>query len=132
MVIDFLQSAQKYKLSALNFIKNKALSHFCTGPDPLLFQVCSPLPCMETRIAQLPKQVHRSPMWHMKDIEQGNLFCKRVYIDLEFLFKRQRPLKMGKNRQFSNTCQLFSFLAKLNFLKDPFTTTLYLVDFIGF
>ena len=27
---------------------------------------------------------------------------------------------------------LFSFLAKLNFLKDSFTTALYLLDFIGF
>ena len=41
-------------------------------------------------------------------------------------------MKLGENRRFSNTCQLFSFLAKLNFLKDSFTTTLYLLDFIGF
>ena len=45
------------------------------------------------------------------------------------------PLRpwLGKNRHFSSTCKLFSFfLAKLNFLKDYFTTTLYLLDFIGF
>ena len=41
-------------------------------------------------------------------------------------------MKLGKNRRFSNICQLFSFFAKLNFLKDSFTTTLYLLDFIGF
>ena len=28
-----------------NLFKTIALSHFCTGPDPLLFQVCSPLQC---------------------------------------------------------------------------------------
>jgi hypothetical protein len=38
----------------------------------------------------------------------------------------------GKNCRFSNTCQKFSFLAKHYFLKDFFTTTLYLLDFIGF
>ena len=39
---------------------------------------------------------------------------------------------MGKNRRFSNTCQLFSFLSKLNFLKDSFNTTLYLLDLLDF
>ena len=37
---------------------------------------------------------------------------------------------MGKNHRLSNTYQIFSFLAKLNFLKDSFNTTLYLLDFI--
>ena len=37
-----------------------------------------------------------------------------------FLSKRYR---LGKICLFSNTCQLFSFLTKLNFLKDYFTTT---------
>ena len=39
-------------------------------------------------------------------------------------------MKLGKNRRFSNTCQLLSFLAKLNFLKVSLATTLYLLDFI--
>ena len=71
-------------------------------------------------------------MWHKKDNWQGYLFCKRVLYSFRFLLKRKRPLKLGKNRRFSNTCQLFSVLAKHNFLKDSFTTTLYLLDFIGF
>ena len=37
---------------------------------------------METRIAQPPKQEHRSSMWHMKDNGQGYLFWKRDFIDL--------------------------------------------------
>ena len=45
-------------------------------------QKLSKLPRTETRIAQPPKQVHRSSTWHMKDNGQGNLFCKRVFIDL--------------------------------------------------
>ena len=40
------------------------------------------LPCLETRIAEPPKQVYRSSMWHMKDIGQGYIFCQRVFIDL--------------------------------------------------
>ena len=43
---------------------------------------CQKLPCTETKIAQPPKQVHRSTMWHMKDNGQGYLFCKWVFIDL--------------------------------------------------
>ena len=39
---------------------------------------------------------------------------------------------MGENRRFSNTCELFSFLAKLNFLKDSYNTTLYMLDLIRF
>ena len=35
---------------------------------------CRKLPCTETRIAQPPKQVHRSLMWHMQDNGQGYLF----------------------------------------------------------
>ena len=38
---------------------------------------------------------------------------------------------MGKS-PFSNTCQIFSFLAKHIFLKDYFNTMLYLLDLIGF
>ena len=41
-------------------------------------------------------------------------------------------MKLGKNCRFSNTHKLFSFLAKHNFLKDLYTTALYLLDFIGF
>ena len=33
---------------------------------------------------------------------------------------------------YTVVCKLISFLAKLNFLKDSFTTTLYLLNFIGF
>ena len=38
----------------------------------------------------------------------------------------------GPKSPFLNTFQLFSFLAKLNFLKDSFATTLYLLDFFEF
>ena len=67
---------------------------------------CKKFSCTETTIAQPPKYIDRSSMWHVKDNGQGN-------------------------RHFSNTCQRFSFLAKHNFLKDSFTTPLYLLDFNG-
>ena len=40
-------------------------------------------------------------------------------------------MKLGKNCHFSNPYKLFSFLAEHNFLKDSYTTALYLLDFIG-
>ena len=40
-------------------------------------------------------------------------------------------MKLGKNCRFSKTCKLFSFWAKLNFLKNS-TTALYLLDFTRF
>ena len=43
---------------------------------------CQKLSCTETRIAQPPKPIDRSSMWHMKDNGQGYLFCKRVFIYL--------------------------------------------------
>ena len=70
-------------------------------------------------------------MWHMKDNGQGYLFCKRVFIDLSPV-KALEVVKAGQKSLFSNTCQLFSFLAKLNFLKASFTTTLYLLDLFDF
>ena len=42
-----------------------------------------------------------------------------------------RPLKLSKNHRFSNTRQTFPFLSEHNILKDLFTTTLYLLYFIG-
>ena len=59
-------------------------------------------------------------------------FLKKGLYWFKFLLKRNRPLKLGKNRRFSNTCKLLSFLAKLYFLKESFATALYQLDFIGF
>ena len=39
------------------------------------------LPRTETRITHPPKQIDRSPMWHMKDNGPGYLFCKKAFID---------------------------------------------------
>ena len=64
-------------------------------------------------------------MSRMKDNGQGYIFCKKIFIDLG-------SLKLGQKSLFSNTCELFSVLAKLNFLKDSFTTTLYLLDLLDF
>ena len=59
---------------------------------------CQKLPCTGTRIAQPPKQVHRS-MGHMKDNEQGFLFCKRVFIDSS-LVKALEAVEAGQKSQF--------------------------------
>ena len=68
-------------------------------------------------------------MWRMKDNGQGYLFCKKFFFGLTTL----EAVEAGqKNRRFSNTCKQFSFLAKPNFLKDSFTTTLNLLDFNEF
>ena len=42
--------------------------------SPRVLSLVEKLPCTETRIVQPPKQVHWSPMWHMKDNWQGYLF----------------------------------------------------------
>ena len=71
-------------------------------------------------------------MWHMKDNGQGYLFCKKFLL-IKVHVKAVEAVEAGqKNRRFSNTFELFSFLAKLNFLKDFFTKTLHLLDLIGF
>ena len=59
-------------------------------------------------------------------------FCKKVFIDLGS-FKALETVEAG---QKNAVCQMhvnyLLFLAKLNFLNDSLTTTLYLLDFIGF
>ena len=69
---------------------------------------------------------HQRGIWKIMGkaifFEKGSLL---IYVPV----MQYRPLKLGKNWRFSNTCQLF-FLQ--NFLKYSFTTTLYLLDFIWF
>ena len=39
------------------------------------------LPRTETGITQLPKQVHRSPRWNIKDKRPTYIFCQRAFIE---------------------------------------------------
>ena len=59
-------------------------------------------------------------------------FVEKGLYWFRFLLKRQRLLKLGKKLPFSNTSQPFFSSSKNNFLTESFTTTLYLLDFIGF
>ena len=60
------------------------------------------------------------------------IFFVKGSLLVEVLVKAPEAVKVEENRRFSNTCKLFSFLAKHNFLKDSCNTTLYLLDLIGF
>ena len=70
---------------------------------------------VQGRIAELPKYVHGSPMWHMEDIwkVEGNAI---------FFVKG-----LGGKRLFQISVNHFLFLEK-----KTINTTLYLLDFIGF
>ena len=48
------------------------------------------------------------------------------------LVKGPEAVEVRGKLPFLNTCQLFSFLAKHNFLKDSCNKTHYLLDLIGF
>ena len=72
---------------------------------------------------------HQCDIW--KIMGKAIFFVKGLYW-LKFLLKRYRTLKLGKNGRLSNTCHLLSFLAKPNYVKASFTTTLYLLDLIWF
>ena len=72
---------------------------------------------------------HQCGVW--KIMGKAIFFCKKVVIDLGSGKSARGRWSWAKNCRFSNACKLFSFLAKLNFLKDSFTTTLNLLDFIG-
>ena len=54
------------------------------------------LPYIETKIAQPPKQVHRSPMWHMKGNGQHYLFVKGSLL-VEVLVRALEAVKLGEN-----------------------------------
>ena len=69
-------------------------------------------------------------MWHMKDNGQGIFFVKMPLL-IKIPVKVLEAIEAGKKSPFKkkNTRQLFSFLAKPNFWKDSYTTTLYKLDF---
>ena len=56
-------------------------------------------------------QNFQSPPGHSRRPVRRRRYCMVLVCQCE------RLLKLGKNCRFSNTCQLFSFLAKLNFWK---------------
>ena len=65
----------------------------------------SKLPCTETGIAKLPKQVYRSPRGHMKDNGQGYLFFVKGPLLIKFFVKALEAVEVGGKLPFSNTCQ---------------------------
>ena len=80
---------------------------------------CQKLPCMETRIAQPQKQVHRSSMWHMKDNGQGYLFCKRVFIDWSPV-KELKAIEAGQKPPFFKYMYTIFFFGKTKFFESFF------------
>ena len=50
-------------------------------------------------IAQPPKQVHSSPMWHMKDNGQEYFCCSTVFF-IEVLVKSLEAVEAGQNCRF--------------------------------
>ena len=54
------------------------------------------------------------------------------FVKGSLLVKALEAIKVRGKLPFLNTCKLFSFLEKHNFLKDSCNTTLYLLDLIGF
>ena len=86
----------------------------------------SKLPCTETEINQLPKQVHRSPRRHMKDSGQG--YIKKGQLLITVLVKALLSVEVrGKSPFFSS---IFVFFGNTEFLKDSSNTRLYLLDLI--
>ena len=81
-------------------------------------------------VLQLPKLVHRSPIWHMKDNGQSYCFLKGCMLFI-VLVKALEALEDGGKSLFLKYLSKH-FLAKLKKFKDSFNTTLYLLDFIGF
>ena len=57
--------------------------------------------------------------------EKGSSF---IYVP----FKAIEAVEAGQKSPFFKYMSTIFFLAKHNFLKDSFTTTLYLLDFTGF
>ena len=88
----------------------------------------SKLPCTETAISQLPKQVHRSPRRHIKDNGQCYIFLKGPLLIKIFV----KALEVGGKAQFFKYLSIVVFSAKHNFLKDDSKTSLYLLDLNGF
>ena len=51
-------------------------------------------------MAQLPKHVHRSPMWHMKDNGQGYLFLVKRSLLIIVLVKALEAVEFGGKSPF--------------------------------
>ena len=51
---------------------------------------------------------------------------------IKVLVKALEAFEVGEKSPFLNTCQLFSLLAKHNFLTYYGNTTIYLLDLVGF
>ena len=60
------------------------------------------------------------------------IFFVKWSLLIEVSVEALEAVEAGKKSPFLNTFELFSFLAKHNFLKDSNTTALYLLDFIRF